>query len=244
MTLIYEPKGRAGEYSTLALNIYRGCGHRCSYCYAPAALKMTKVEFDNPKPRENIIANLQKELKGDNGLFRDSGKDPVLLCFSCDPYQPLDEITGLTRRVISLLHDAGYPVHILTKGGKRACRDFDLLKHNGDAFASTLTFINPELSLQYEPGAALPEDRIAAIKNAHNNGIRTWVSLEPVIDVEQTLDLIEITHSFVDHFKIGKLNYIKSSINWRAFGFKVLAIMEAMNKSYYIKDDLSYEMGI
>ncbi len=33
--LIYVPKGRAREYSPLALNLYRGCEHRCSYCYCP-----------------------------------------------------------------------------------------------------------------------------------------------------------------------------------------------------------------
>ena len=31
MTLIYAPRGRDAEYSPLALNIYHGCDHRCSY---------------------------------------------------------------------------------------------------------------------------------------------------------------------------------------------------------------------
>jgi DNA repair photolyase len=40
--------------------------------------------------------------------------------------------------------------------------------------------------------------RIAAIKAAHEMGIRTWVSLEPVIDPDQALELIEQIHPFVD----------------------------------------------
>jgi hypothetical protein len=31
--IIYEPRGPAGETSARALNIYRGCDHRCEYCY-------------------------------------------------------------------------------------------------------------------------------------------------------------------------------------------------------------------
>ena len=44
-TLIYAPKGQAGEYSPLAVNPYPGCGHGCSYCYVPRMLKMPRVEF-------------------------------------------------------------------------------------------------------------------------------------------------------------------------------------------------------
>ena len=31
-TIIYAPRGQAGEYSKLATNPYRGCGHKCAYC--------------------------------------------------------------------------------------------------------------------------------------------------------------------------------------------------------------------
>lgn len=32
---IYEPSGKAREYSPLALNLYKGCDHGCNYCYVP-----------------------------------------------------------------------------------------------------------------------------------------------------------------------------------------------------------------
>ena len=31
-SIIYAPRGQAGEYSKLATNPYRGCGHKCAYC--------------------------------------------------------------------------------------------------------------------------------------------------------------------------------------------------------------------
>src|SRR5262249_25457693 len=38
-SIIYAPKGEAGEYAALASNPYRGCGHRCKYCYVPRILR-------------------------------------------------------------------------------------------------------------------------------------------------------------------------------------------------------------
>jgi DNA repair photolyase len=35
--VIYRPAGEAGEYAPLATNPYRGCGHKCAYCYVPLA---------------------------------------------------------------------------------------------------------------------------------------------------------------------------------------------------------------
>lgn len=37
-SLIYAPKGQAGEYAPLACNPYHGCGHKCTYCLSPDTL--------------------------------------------------------------------------------------------------------------------------------------------------------------------------------------------------------------
>ena len=31
MSIIYEPRGKAREYSELAVNLYTGCSHGCRY---------------------------------------------------------------------------------------------------------------------------------------------------------------------------------------------------------------------
>lgn len=45
-SIIYAPRGQAGEYAKLATNPYRGCGHKCAYCYVPAVLHISRAEFD------------------------------------------------------------------------------------------------------------------------------------------------------------------------------------------------------
>ena len=77
----------------------------------------------------------------------------------------------ITRQAIHILKGYGINFQILTKGGMRAARDFDLYG-TGDAFASTLTFLVDKDSKTWEPNAPLPDDRIEAIKLAHSKGIK------------------------------------------------------------------------
>ncbi len=239
MKPIYEPKGRALEYSLLALNHYVGCSHSCTYCYAAAQAK----KFGNPdfhrtghqSSKLGIIEALRKQAPE----YACTDKR-VLLCFTTDPYQPLDDQQRLTRQVLKILRQYSIPFQILTKGGTRAVKDFDLYG-KFDAFATTLTFMDADDSLEWEPNAATPDDRIKAIVAAKKLGIRTWGSLEPVVDPTQSLDIIAITHEVVDLFKLGTLNHRKppAPINWREYGRKAIAMCQKYGVDYYVKEDLA-----
>jgi len=233
--IIYEPRGRALEYAALAANLSRGCAHRCAYCFAPGALRMKRDEFhDRPVPRAGVLKALERDAARMAGDQR-----TVLLSFTSDPYQPCEVDDGLTRRAIKVLKRHGLHVEILTKGGTRACRDFDLLDHD-DRFATTLTCDNDHDSLAWEPGAALPANRVEAIKDAKSMGLTTWVSCEPVLYPEQTLRLIEMTAPFVDLFKVGTLNYHPRAkeIDWPAFALDVVSLLRRLGCYYYLKADL------
>jgi len=232
MSGIYRPKGRAQEFSWLALNHYYGCGHRCKYCYVPSIPGMPDQTV-KPRPVKNIIEKVRKQAREFAGT-----DERVLLSFTCDPYQPLDDELNLTRQIMLILKAHDIPFQILTKGGTRAVKDFDLYGRK-DAFAATLTFLDYEDSINFEPWAATPLDRMIALFNAHKRGIETWVSLEPVIDAKQSLKIIDETHGFVKLYKIGKLNYQKSSINWRKFGIAAIKKCREYKVDYYIKKDLA-----
>jgi len=234
--VIYEPRGRAGEYAPLAVNLYRGCGHGCIYCYAPEATFIDRQEFIKATPRQGIIKKLGKDAPQ---AALDGHKGNVLLCFTCDPYQPIDKEYQLTRQAIEILHKNGFNVTILTKGGKRAERDFNLLRPD-DEFATTLTFLDEQKSRQWEPKAAIPEERIETLRKAHELGIKTWVSLEPVIEPAESLEIIRQTHTFVDLFKVGLLNYHPrgKEIDWRKFLHECITTLKQYGCQYYIKKDL------
>jgi DNA repair photolyase len=235
MSVIYKPKGKALEYSDLACNLYNGCQHGCLYCYAPLALRVHRDEYHAiANPRVFILEKLKKEAP------KHKGKE-VFLCFSCDPYGIGDSTT--TREAIKILHSCSVGVNILTKGGERATRDFDLLSTNPQLsrIGATLTFDNDDDSSDWEPNAALPSRRFSMLAQAKAKGIRTWVSLEPVIVPEQTLSLIKSTHSYVDHYKVGRWNYDKraNNIDWADFLRRVTTLLDKYGASYYIKKDLA-----
>jgi len=233
---IYAPAGQAGEYSKLAANPYRGCGHKCLYCYVPGVLRMSREEFDaGATERAGYINNLTKDAQ----KYQARGiREQVMLSFTTDPYHPFD--TSLTRQTIEVLIEHGLSFCTLTKGGTRALRDIELFRPQRDAFASTLTTLDDSVSRKWEAGAALPADRLAALKKFYGAGIYTWVSLEPVYDIEATLAIIRQTHPFVSLFKVGRINYssLTNRIDWRDFTARVLELLLQTDSDHYIKKDL------
>jgi DNA repair photolyase len=174
--IIYTPRGKAREYSPYALNIYNGCDHNCKYCYVKI-LKLQRYKLNNEiEPRKDIIEKLEKQLK------RQEVTEQVLLCFMGDPYCKTDTKYETTREVLNILLKYNIPTAILSKGGKRILRDIDLFKKfKKIKVGATLTLLDEKESLEYEPNAALPRERIEVLKKLHNEGIKTWVSFEPVI---------------------------------------------------------------
>ena len=236
MAYIYRPKGKAGEYGELALNHYKGCGHGCKYCYVPAVLYQSPEQFHgNPQARTLNHRILNKELEAIGGKS-------VFLCFTCDPYQPIDTEAKVTREIIQRLRLYDVSVNILTKGGPRSTRDFDLLaKDPKSQYGATLTFLDELPSKLWEPGASLPQDRIKALQEAHSLGIHTWASLEPVIDPVQSLQIIQATKDFVDEYKIGRWNHDPRAdrIDWKTFGEEAVELCREFGKKYYVKKDLA-----
>lgn len=233
---IYAPAGQAGEYAPLATNPYRGCGHGCVYCYVPRVIKMDRQAFDSGAvERPTFWAGLQK----DAAKYKAAGiREQVMLSFTSDPYHPGD--TSATRRTLEVLRDAGLGFCTLTKGGTRGLRDLDLFRPDRDAFASTLTSLDDRFSRKWERGAALPEDRLAALRAFHDAGIFTWVSLEPTISCEASLEIVRETHEFVDLFKVGRANYlpITAKTNWEEYTHRMIELLAEVGAKHYIKKDL------
>lgn len=240
MSVIYTPKGAAREYSPLALNLYLQCTHGCKYCYAPSAMQRKREGyFQKPEPRKDVVQQLRRELK------RDVPKRQVLLSFIGDVYSETMDENATTREVLEILSDYKVPVAILTKGGSRCLKDLDVFKTFGEHIqvGATLTFLDEKKSKEWETGAAVPEERLQTLKTLHDNGVKTFVSFEPVIEPEESLKLIERTlaDESVDVYKVGKLNHyqgLDKMINWSRFLENALRMIRGAGKRVYVKHDL------
>ena len=237
MKVIYEPKGKAGEYSELAINLYSGCSHACIYCYCPAIMRTNMKEWSrNPHPRTGILSTLEKDAKKMKGETRQ-----VLLSFMSDPYHFGGKRSQeLTRQALLILEKYKFKnVTVLTKGGMDSVGDFDVLKRNHWSYGTTISFLSEKLREKWEPNAAPIEHRISALKLAREKGIKNWVSVEPVIDADETLAMIKELIPFVDFWKIGKMNHnkkIEEKIDWAEFLKDVKMVLKG--QKYYLKKDL------
>ncbi|MDD5394908.1 MAG: radical SAM protein [Thiothrix sp.] len=234
MRTIYEPSGRAAEFSGLALNLYTACNLSCKYCFN------SKTPWYKPQPcraRLGLLPALEKAAsKGPKD------KREVLLCFTSDPYPLIPASESITRPALEILGKCGWGVQILSKAGMRATADFDLLKKYGWKYGSSLTCVSEQIRLNWEPNTASFASRVDSLVMANAMNIYTWVSLEPVLDPKETLWIIEhlLFHEYTrpQFWKLGKLNYEKSDIDWKDYLQKARKILDDNGQNYFIKNDL------
>ena len=239
--VIYRPGGPALEYSAWGLNLVkssifetiRSCSVSCLYCYNGCGKENLQP---GPTLKDNLLYDIEHQLPRLKRRIKPNER--VHLTFVGELYDP--EIPPIQRDILGLFGKYEVPFQILTKCGTKAVGDFDLY-FKGCRFGSTLTFDNTISSKQWEPNAALPQDRIKALRIAHESVIDTWVSLEPVIDPVQSLHLIDLTCEFVDFYGVGKLNHhpeIENSIDWHKYRVDAETKLIDYGNKYKIKQAL------
>jgi len=238
--------GREKEVAPLAADLFEGCDNGCLYCWA----RRSKSAEDFGKPRRIIsLADLESDLQQ---LQNYELPGPVLLSFECDVYSSLADRVGLTRPALELFKKYGIPKAILTKGGTKAARDFDMYIP-GDIYISTLTLSNPEDAKFWEPNSASPEDRLKSMQLAFERGITTWGMFEPCISPDQSLEMMERAKSFSHKFIIGRLNHgddlwkrgvdpeiveLLENIDWQEYRTRAEKACREWNMPYQLKNDL------
>ena len=192
------------------LNIYQGCYHNCSYCDGKSEEYFMHDDYSNTiRAKINAPALLEKYLKNQGffpinrkvtntlvdfykGSRREIAKNKkpkfIISIFGniCDVYQPAEDELQITRQILQIAYDYGFPVRILTKN-ILVMRDLDLIKKiNQDSFARvafTITLSNSKDQLIFEPNASSTDERFAALKRLRDEGIPAGVYITPVIPI-------------------------------------------------------------
>jgi DNA repair photolyase len=154
------------------LNPYTGCGHSCTYCYISSYIPRAF----QPRPKEDLLEKVRRDL----------GKLPpgsvISLSNSSDPYTPPEAELRLTRRVLSLILEAGHRVLIVTKS-PLVLRDLDILaKYPGRAAVQiTVTTLDGAVAERLEPHAPRPSARLEAARRLAEAGVPVGVRLDPIV---------------------------------------------------------------
>jgi len=208
------------EYADYCLNHVEGCSHGCKYpCYAFMMKKRCGVvktyeEWCQPKIVSNALELLDKEIPKHKDKIK-----YVHLCFSTDPFMyEQDEICDLSMKIIDKLNENEIKCTTLTKGlypDDLACRNGN---HANNEYGITLVSLDEDFRKAFEPNSAKFKDRIKSLKKLRDKGFKTWVSMEPYPTpniIDQNLNEILETISFVDKIVFGRLNYNTKSSEFK-----------------------------
>jgi DNA repair photolyase len=168
-----------GSTSEVTANFYRGCSHGCVYCYVPSLIHDERDWGSYVDAKVNAVEVLDRETRHMKPTL-------VFLSSATDPYQPVEARYRLTRRCLELLHRRGFPVTILTRS-PLVLRDIDLLKKFEWVRVGVSISTVPER--RFEPGVVPLERRIECLRRLAAEGIKTWVSLAPIIPGQMLVDL-------------------------------------------------------
>lgn len=160
------------------MNLYRGCQHGCIYCDARSKCYQMDHVFEDIAVKENALSLLEEALR------RKRRACMIGMGAMSDPYIPLEEQLGHTRKALELIFQYGFGVTLLTKSA-RVLRDLELLKAINErtrcVIQMTLTTCDEALCRILEPNVSTTKERAEALKILQDNDIPTVVWLCPLV---------------------------------------------------------------
>jgi DNA repair photolyase len=166
------------------INVYRGCSHACTYCFARPTHEYLGLGLGEDFERRivvkvNAVERLRAELEA-----RRWGGHHIAMGTNTDPYQRCEGKYHLTQGVVRVLGEAANPFSILTKS-TLILRDLDLL-----VAAARRTSVRVNLSIGTlddkvwrltEPGTPRPRGRVEAVRRLNEAGVSCGVLVAPVL---------------------------------------------------------------
>jgi len=174
-------KGMGFKWS---LNPYMGCVHRCTFCYVRHFERRSDRPSDDRygtsiRVKTNVAEVLRRE------LARPSWEhEHVAVGAATDPYQPAEGRYRLTRACLEAFRDASNPFSIITRG-PMIVRDLDVLVEASQRASVAVTFsiptVDDEVWRKTEPSTAHPRQRLRALKQLVDAGVKAGVGMAPIL---------------------------------------------------------------
>lgn len=180
------------------VNCYRGCIHACTYCFARQYHEYlgygAGTDFETKiVVKVNAPELLRRELRATRQKI-----GHLDFSFATDPYLPLEASYQLTRRCLEVCAEFRFPVAVITKS-PLVTRDIDLLQKLDSRVFFSIPFFDTAKSKPFELYTPVPEVRFRAMKELTDAGIKTGVSLAPIIPGYNDSDIPLILEKARDH---------------------------------------------
>ncbi len=196
------------------VNVYVGCAHACSYCYATFMKKFS----GHAEPWGSFVdvrSNAPELLKKD---IRRAAKGSVMISSVTDAYQPLEAKYRLTRQCLTILCESRFPVDILTKS-PLILGDLDVIQRFEQIDVGiTITTDDEGMRKVFEPHAPPISARIETLRKLKEQGVSTYVFVGPLLPMHPE-KLAESVRHHADAVLISAMNYpSKTAAVYRSLG--------------------------
>jgi DNA repair photolyase len=167
-----------------SLNPYMGCAHRCTFCYVRAFERRAERPSDDRygrtiRVKTNVAEVLERELSRKSWTG-----EHVAIGAATDPYQPVEGRYRLTRACLETLMRHSNPFSIITRG-PMIVRDLDVLVEASKRANVSVTFsiptVDEDVWRKTEPSTAHPRQRLRALKQLVDAGVRASVGMAPIL---------------------------------------------------------------
>ena len=162
------------------INVYRGCSHRCVYCFAQYSHKYLEADFfADIFVKTNAAEVLAKEF-----AKKSWKRHPVCIGGVSDPYQNAEADFEILPKVLKVFIEYKNPLAITTKS-VLLLRDIDLFaelaKVTNVSVAVSVSVLNEDYRKLLEPHASAAVERLNMLKKLKDVGCHTGILLMPII---------------------------------------------------------------
>ena len=166
------------------LNPYRGCSFACDYCYA-SNFAGSEAKQENWGQWVEVKTNAAERLSAiPRGALNGN---TIYMSSATDPYQPVEQKTGITRQALELLAERQPRVKLVVQTrSPLVCRDAALLReieeHGGRVQVNvTVTTDSEPVRRVFEPYCPSIPARLKAVAELAGAGVQTCVTVSPML---------------------------------------------------------------
>lgn len=188
------------------LNIYRGCEHGCTYCYAMYSHNYLDKEdfFQEIHVKSNVVEALEKQLSSSSWK-----QEVVNLGGVTDSYQPAESIYQIMPDILKLFIKYKTPCIISTKSDL-VLRDYELIDELSRItyvnIAATITTMDETIRKKIEPQGVDSLKRFAMLKAFSKTNASIGLHFMPIIPY--LTDSFENIDTLYSHAKESNISYV------------------------------------